>query len=460
MVNKRIDAYYYQPKFKTIDQKLEKAQFDIFDLGNLISDISSGVTPKVDENYYTDSSGIPFLRVQNVKSQGIDLDDVKFVKKEVHDGMLKHSQLKKDDLVFTITGRIGSVAVVPDNFEGNINQHSVRFQLKPRIENITINPRYVGVYLNSSFGQSLSIREVSGGTRPALDYKAVKSLKIILPQPSIQNHISNFMRSAYAQKKQKEQEANDLLVSIDDYVLSELGIEMPAVEEKQCFVVYAGETSGLRTDPFYYQNHYKVIQNILNQSSNVKRLGKLLQLIDSGSRPKGGVGNIQSGVLSFGGEHISNQCEVEIKTPRYIPHEFHSLHIETETQLNDILLVKDGATTGKIGIVSDIVHVGQNINEHLFLLRTKEGVNPIYLLNYLNSSFGKLQVQREITGATVTGITRDVVKRLKIILPDIAKQTEIANHITEIRSNAKRLQQEANAVVEQAKERVEQILLQ
>ena len=135
------------------------------------------------------------------------------------------------------------------------------------------------------------------------------------------------------------------------------------------------------------------------------------------------------------------------------------MHKKTETQLNDLLLVKDGATTGKIGIVSDTAHIGQNINEHLFLLRTKDDINPIFLLNYLNSCFGKLQIQREVTGATVTGITRDVVKRLKIILPDIEKQTEIADHISEIRSNVKRLQQEADTILEQAKERVEQILL-
>ena len=209
----------------------------------------------------------------------------------------------------------------------------------------------------------------------------------------------------------------------------------------------------------FWRRYCKAIQNILSQSSNVKRLAELLQLIDSGSRPKGGVANIESGVLSFGGEHINNQCEIEINTPRYIPQEFHSLYKRTETQLNDLLLVKDGATTGKIGIVSDTTYVGQNINEHLFILRTKDDVNPIYLLNYLNSCFGKFQIQREITGATVTGITRDVVKRLKIILPDIEKQTEIANHITEIRSNAKQLQQETDAIVGQAKERVERMLL-
>ena len=51
------------------------------------------------------------------------------------------------------------------------------------------------------------------------------------------------------------------------------------------------------------------------------------------------------------------------------------------------------------------------------------------------------------------------MKRLRVIIPGEEKQTEIVNHITEIRSNAKRLQREANTIVEEAKEKVEHILL-
>ena len=203
-----------------------------------------------------------------------------------------------------------------------------------------------------------------------------------------------------------------------------------------------------RIDPFYYQNHYKVFQNRLDSFNNVKNLGDLLQLIDSGKRPKGGVANIQSGVLSFGGEHVNDQCEIEVSTPRYISWEFHSLHNKTETRINDLLLVKDGATTGKIGIVSKAEHAGQNINEHVFLLRTKADVNPIFLLNYLNSSFGKLQIQREITGATVTGITREVVKRLKIILPVPNIQNHIASFMRSAYSQKKQKEQEADALLD------------
>ena len=212
MVGKRVDSFYYQSKFRNADQIMENVQFDVFNLGTLISEISSGATPKVDESYYTDSSdGVPFLRVQNVTNQGIDLSDVKFITSEVHNGMLKRSQLKKDDLVFTITGRIGSVAVVPDNFEGNINQHSVRFCLKDQIKNTIINPNYVAAFLNSELGKSLSIREVTGGTRPALDYKALKSLPIILPSIEIQNEIVTEIKNRLAKTKKLRREADAIV---------------------------------------------------------------------------------------------------------------------------------------------------------------------------------------------------------------------------------------------------------
>ncbi|MYK17478.1 hypothetical protein F4055_04810, partial [Candidatus Poribacteria bacterium] len=216
---RRVDSFYYQSKFRSVDQIIENVQFDVFNLGALINEISSGVTPKVDENYYTDSSiGVPFLRVQNVTSHGIDLSDVKFITSEVHNGMLKRSQLKKDDLVFTITGRIGSVAVVPDNFEGNINQHSVRFRLKDQIKNTVINPNYVAAFLNSELGKSLSIREVTGGTRPALDYKALKSLKVILPPIDIQNEIVVEIKNRLAKVTELKHEANKVVEAAKERV--------------------------------------------------------------------------------------------------------------------------------------------------------------------------------------------------------------------------------------------------
>ena len=46
-------------------------------------------------------------------------------------------------------------------------------------------------------------------------------------------------------------------VQLTNYVLTELGIEMPEAEEKRCFVVYTGEIEG-RFDPVYMQNMSKI----------------------------------------------------------------------------------------------------------------------------------------------------------------------------------------------------------
>lgn len=209
--NSRLDTYYYLPKFITSEENLEKSPFRIYLLGELIEEISGGATPKVDKNYYTDSSGIPFLRVQNISPLRIVSEDTKYVKREVHEGMLKRSQLKKDDLVFTITGRIGSVAVIPPNFEGNINQHSVRFHLKKSVDNTVIIPYYIAVFLNTSLCNLLSVRKATGGTRPALDYTAIKTIKVPVPPENIQQKIATEVKSKMQKADQLQQEAKGII---------------------------------------------------------------------------------------------------------------------------------------------------------------------------------------------------------------------------------------------------------
>ena len=405
----------------------------------------------MDEDHYTDSSGIPFLRVQNVKSQGIELDDVKFIKTEVHKGILRHSQLKKDDLVFTITGRIGSVAVVPDNFEGNINQHSVRFQLKSQIVNLTINPRYVAVFLNSSFGQSLSIREVTGGTRPALDYKAVKSLQIILPPPNIQNHIVSRMRSAYAQKKQKEQEADVLLDSIGDYVMAELGTEMSAVEEKKCFVVYAGEIEG-RFDPLYMQNISPI--RSLKTPYPLTPLGKLLSKKPQyGANERAVNGNPETDVRYIRITDIDDYGNLldDWKTAETI----HSKYLLEE---DDVLFARSGSVGRTFVYKSEF---GKAIFAG-YMIRFKfdpEKVNPSFVLFYSFTKIYKLWLQSIQRTAAQPNVNSKEFQSLEIPLPPLDVQNRIVTEVDKRLARVGELRQEADAVVRQAKERVEQILL-
>ncbi|OQB71653.1 MAG: EcoKI restriction-modification system protein HsdS [candidate division TA06 bacterium ADurb.Bin131] len=207
----RIDALFYKPFLRSLLEQIKKQKH--FTLGEAITEMSGGATPKVTGDYYLEEGGVPFLRVQNITEMGINLDDVKFIKPEVHEKMLKRSQLKKDDLVFTIIGRPGTVSVVPENFEGNISQNSVRFHLQNEINKTKIIPDYVAVFLNTKIGKDLSLRWTAGGAQPALNADIVKKLIVPLPSVAKQEKIIAGVKTIYEKAKRLRQEAESIVIS-------------------------------------------------------------------------------------------------------------------------------------------------------------------------------------------------------------------------------------------------------
>ena len=97
------------------------------------------------------------------------------------------------------------------------------------------------------------LQRSSGGNYPAITADQLMRILIPIPQSSITKPYRTVLyQSAYAQKKQKEQEANTLLDSIDDYMLTELGIEKPQQKENsienRIFTTTSSEVFGGRFD--------------------------------------------------------------------------------------------------------------------------------------------------------------------------------------------------------------------
>ncbi len=92
-------------------------------LGDLCSKTGSGSTPKGGRSVYP-SSGIYFLRSQNVYNDGIILEGVAYISQATHDKM-EGTKVQSNDLLLNITGgSIGRCAIVPNEIkEANINQH-------------------------------------------------------------------------------------------------------------------------------------------------------------------------------------------------------------------------------------------------------------------------------------------------------------------------------------------------
>lgn len=101
-------------------------------------------------------------------------------------------------------------------------------------------------------------------------------------------------------------------------------------------------------------------------------------IIESGSRQKGGA--LKEGIPSIGGEQISAEGTIKLDKMKYISLDHFKQMRKGILQKNDILLVKDGATTGKTGFYSGQFQ-NAAINEHVFILRAiPENYIPFILL--------------------------------------------------------------------------------
>ena len=411
-----------------------------------------GHRPRNDPDYF--DGQYPFIQTGNVVEANKSNGRIKYTQTLNELGLSTSRLFQPNVLVITIAANIGDTAILdyPACFPDSL------IALHPKGD---INIYYLNYYLKliKSYIESLAPQSAQKN----INLQQLNPIPVIVPPKQVQEHVVEIMTNAYFCKQQKESEAKALLESIDSYLLGELGIELPEQDntvKSRIFTTNLREETGSRLDPFYHTNYFKTVIETINASIfNCRKLKEVISFLESGSRPTGGVSNIPDGVLSFGGEHVNDRCEIEILKPKYIPIEFHEKIKNTETKLLDILLVKDGATTGKIGILENPEFENQNINEHVFMIRTNEEINPYYLVYFLHSKAGQIQIQRVITGATVTGLTKDVVRNLIIPYPSQNKQNEIANHIQDIRSRAKALQQEAAQVLEAAKQEVERMML-
>ena len=110
-----------------------------------------------------------------------------------------------------------------------------------------------------------------------------------------------------------------------------------------------------------------------------------------------------------------------------------------------------------IQVISGIIKI---LYLHLIALSFHLTYNIIYKSNiYLNISNQQQYIYNLQQGSGQPHVYPADLEKIKIPLPPLEKQTEIANHITEIRNQAKLLQQEAKAGLKQAKKEVEAIIL-
>ncbi|MCC6721482.1 MAG: restriction endonuclease subunit S [Bacteroidia bacterium] len=455
-IEKRFDPFYYVPELVELEQKVKNKKPKR--LRDYVVSIASGATPKTTESdlYYSDKeNGKPFLRVQNLSPTGVlEFDDCKYINEETHNGMLKRSQVSAGDLLVKITGvgRMAVASVAPKNFEGNINQHICVIKTESTEMSETL-----AAFLNSDIGEKLASRRSTGGTRPALDYPALLSIPILADK-----RILDITQKVVEQKKQNEAEAEKLLSSIDDYLLSALEITLPKPPENalknRIYTTSIKEISGNRFDPFYHQTYFQnIFASIANGKYPIQPIGKNILKYEKGIEV-GSNEYVSDGVPFVRVADITDfSINYENADKKISQEKFEQLKENFKPKVGEILYSKDG-TIGFCVVVEE--EKDYIVSGGILRITCNSNLDNYFLKYLLSTKLYKQIADRVSIGAVIKHLTVEEWTRILIPIPLLDKQKEIADHITTIRNQAQQLKDKTTEAMKKASEEIEQILLE
>ena len=412
----------------------------------MLESIAGGATPaRSDTSLYSDD-GVKFLRILNVDDGQIVKGDLKHITDAVHEGELARSQLAVGDVLMTITGRVGSAAVVrEEHLPANINQHIARL----RINNERCRPEFLSEWLNCPVGLELSNRYVSGGTRAALDYGAIRNIRIPLPSLAVQDALVDAMDAARAERKGKLAEADALLAGIDGFLLDALGVVAPVADGRRAFAVKRGDMTA-RVDVRHY-----ALRGELRSSFPIAQLGALVwREPDYGSSARAAKRTLADEpryirITDFGDDGIEPGHEFVTANP---------IESGYELEMDDVLFARSGSV-GKTYIHEDISEPAIFAGYCIRFRFDKSTVSPKFVYWWTKTSAYSRWVEAIQRPSVQANINKKEFKSCPIPLPSLEEQERLTAEVESVRRNAHRLRAEAEAGWEAAKGWFEEELL-
>ncbi len=326
-----------------------------------------------------------------------------------------------------------------------------------------ISPDYVFIFTKLSlFSDWVKVTQRITG-QPNINAEEYSNLPIPVPPVEVQQEIVDIYLKAQHARSNKIQEAKQLLDGIDSLILTELGIYLPEKHEtRTSYKLNLQSLLGNRFDTHYHQPYFEQAFATLKQSKYImKSLKEISSLITSGITPKSGGNDYTSseqGVAFIRSGDIDIAGNIDFNNLLYITKEIHNTKMKSSKVVkNDIMIAIVGATIGQVGIyLSD---KEANINQAIALVRLKDGLNPEYVKEVLKSPIGQLNLDRLKRPVARANINLDEIASIMLPIPDMDKQAYIINQIQRIRSNAKQLQKEGDALLEEAKKQIEKIII-
>lgn len=354
--------------------------------------VGSGVTPRGGAEIYQ-SEGIPLFRSQNVTNEGLLLDDIAYISKEIHESM-SSTRLRANDVLLNITGAsIGRCYYLPKDFtEGNVNQHVCIIRPTSKV----LSP-YLYYCLISNEGQQKIDLTQTGANREGLSKEDICNFEFDIPPLEEQGRIVSYL--------------NDKTGKIDARV-SLLSKKRDAYQRLKKALISRVVTKGLNPNAKFKPSGVDWIGEI-PEGWKVKRIKDVVELVsektNDNSMPYIGLENIESW------------------TARYIPSDSTTEGTNNIFHSGDVLF-------GKLRPYLAKGYLPQNdgiCSTEFFVLRPYRNVHNKYVLYFILSHQVIDYLKNQVAGVKMPRTNWDSFSNLTIPLPISAEQQSIATYLDE-----------------------------
>lgn len=448
----RIEPLFYQPSCKISNDI--KVKFT-----TLSRCTKTIVHPPEYPREFSDS-GFQLIRSQNVRPLGLSLEEnpVYFSTDFLSDKKIILAQ--KGDLLVVRSGvNAGDTAVVEEDYSNIIvGADTLLCKAIP-----TINPKFIQVYFYTNFGKTQIIKHTTGATNKHLNSENLAKVLIPVVGSNIQVDCVKLFEDSLNLKQQKEAQAKALLDSIDSYLLGELGMTLPEKDnslQKRVFTSRFSEITGGRLDPFYNEIFYKkIIKQIDECNYPTNKIQELVYSVSGVVYSSEDETTTGLAILRANNISLENN-ELNFESIRYIKDDI-QLSENLKLRQDDILMCSASGSKEHVGKVAFIENnMDYYFGGFMMVLRQKSKDSaPRFLFEFLQSTFFRMYLFRNLGGTNINNLNFNMLRRLQIPLPPLEKQNEIAQHIQSIREQAKQLQNDAKAILEQAKKEIELMIL-
>ena len=359
--------------------------------------ITKGTTPTT-LGYEFQDDGVNFLKIECFDENGGFIESkVAHISEECNE-KLKRSQLKVGDVLFSIAGAIGRVAIVTEEMlPANTNQALAII----RIANEQVYLPYIRLILTSPIVIEQFEKKKQGVAQLNLSLKDINEISIPLPS------------------KEKQIELAELFDKIDG-VIAKRKTEISALDDliKARFVEMFGDArenpNGYTTVPFI---------DIIEYMGDIGSNGANKVVVDHLDMKDEEDYAMMVRFTNF----TKNDFTDDVK---YVSKEAYDFFKKSQIFGGELIICKIGSAGQNY--VMPYLNRPVSLGLNQIMVRIKENILMPYLYQYLHTDYGEFLISGCINGAVTKTITKTELKKIPVMLPPMELQNEFAEFVKQV----------------------------